>query len=42
MLQLASTQMLDALLVTWGICKGPFDYVQHLFARHDDLDMAST
>lgn len=41
MLQLTSTQMLDALQVTWDICEGLFDYMQCLFASHDDLDVAS-
>lgn len=41
MLQLTSTQMLDALQVTWDIYEGLFDYMQCLFARHDDLDVAS-
>lgn len=41
MLQLTSTQMLDALQVTWDICEDLFDYTQCLFARLFDLDVAS-
>lgn len=39
--QLTSTQILDALQVTWDFCKGLFDYTQCLFARLLDLDVAS-